>query len=126
MANSHGRPPVIDGQRKLVIDPRLFSARSPDDLIKAVDHLKRSAEIVSRLVLQCPETPEVMDLRLEALSDLCISARQLSDDETFRSLFDMALLHASNRLYAASPERLAEGVIATTQGPRIGDAGMDI
>lgn len=126
MATSHSRPPIFDGQRKVTIDPRLFAANSPDDMIKAVDHLKRSAEIVSRLTLQCPDTPEMTDLRLEALSDLCIAARQLSDDETFRSLFDMALLHASNRLYAANSEQAAD-VIAATHGPRAtGDAGANI
>lgn len=126
MASSHGRPPNHDERRKLVIDPRLFAVASPDDLTKAVDQLKQSAEIVSRLVLRCPNTPDTTDLRLEALTDLCIATRQLADDEVFRSLFDMALLHASNRLYPATPEQMANGVIATAQGPHARDTGANI
>ncbi|WP_315831712.1 hypothetical protein [Bradyrhizobium prioriisuperbiae] len=103
----------------------MFAVVSPDKMTKAVDELKQSVELVSRLALRCPNTPEMVDLRLEALTDLCIAARQLADDEVFCSLLDMALLHASNRLYAANPEQMAS-VIATAQGPRAGDAGANI
>jgi len=109
-----------------MIDPRLFAVVSPGELAKAVDELKQSAELVSRLALRCADTPEMMDLRLEALTDLCIATRQLADDEVFRSLLDMALLHASNRLYATNPEQLANGVIATAQGARTSDTGANI
>lgn len=126
MTSSHGRPPKRDERRKPVIDPRLFALASPDELTKAVDQLKQSAETVSRLTLRCPNTQDMTDLRLEALSDLCIATRQLADDDVFRSLFDMALLHASNRLYATSPEQMTNGVIATAQESRARDAGANI
>lgn len=80
-------------------------ATTSDDLNSAVDELKRFAELVSRLALQPCDSTALRELRLEALSDLCLAARQLSDDDTFRSLFDMALLHASNRLYEHRPDQ---------------------
>lgn len=126
MTSSHGRPPKYDQKGKPVIDPRLFAVVSPEKMTKAVDELKQSVELVSRLALRCPNTPEMTDLRLEALTDLCIAARQMADDEVFRSLLDMALLHASNRLYAANPEQVANAVIATAQGPRAGDTTANI
>ncbi|MGO4715164.1 hypothetical protein [Bradyrhizobium sp. 2TAF24] len=97
-----------------------------ENLSAAVDELKRFAELVSQLALQPCEAPELKELRLEALSDLCLAARQLADDDdTFRALFDMALLHASNRLYQHRPAPAANDVITVPSRAR-GDIGANV
>lgn len=127
MISAHSRPHIIAGNDKRPQDGR--SSKTPtDNLDAAVDELKRFAEQVSRLALQPCDSLELRQMRLEALSDLCIAARQLADDDTFRALFDMALLHASNRLYARKPAQAVSDVIAATSNaqPLHNSAGADI
>lgn len=102
MMTAHSRPRIIVVDDKPTLDCTSTST-TPENLPAAVDELKRFAELVSRLALQPCDTLELKELRLEALSDLCLAARQLADDDTFHALFDMALLHASNRLYQHQP-----------------------
>ncbi|MEW6640095.1 MAG: hypothetical protein AB1586_06290 [Pseudomonadota bacterium] len=111
MISAHSRPRII-----ALDDKRAGNCSSTgaafENLTTAVDELKRFAELVSHLALQPCETPELKELRLEALSDLCLAARQLADDDTFHALFDMALLHASNRLYQHQPAPPANDAVA--------------
>jgi len=109
MISAHSRPRIIAADDKRNGQP---TSAAFENMSAAVDELKRFAELVSRLALHPCEAPELKELRLEALSDLCLAARQLADDDTFRALFDMALLHASNRLYQHRPAQPANDVIA--------------
>jgi hypothetical protein len=129
MPNVHSRPRLNDEPHKLAIKTRTPAKSSPDNIIDAVNNLKRCAEIVNRLADQCLGTDlDSADLRLEALSDLCISARHLADDQLFRSLFDMALLHAGNRLFETKPQNSSDNVIlVASQFPRAAsDLGANI